>query len=96
MPRGRGWPRPGRFPISVRYGPPLEPLDDVRSFSERMAAAIARLMDEDRTTWFESLRREAGGGTPAAGGPAAGGWRRVWESTRPISRVPERVLGPRR
>src|SRR5205823_140693 len=65
MPRGRGWPRPGRFPISIRYGPRLDPRGgDVRSLSEDMAAAIARLTNEDRTTWFESLRREAEGATP--------------------------------
>jgi 1-acyl-sn-glycerol-3-phosphate acyltransferase len=85
MPRGRGWPRTGRFPISIRYGPAIEPVGEVRELSERMASAIARLMDEDRTTWFESLRRESEGATPAVSGPDGAPWRRVWESTRPIS-----------
>jgi 1-acyl-sn-glycerol-3-phosphate acyltransferase len=87
MPRGRGWPRKGRFPISVRYGPPIhaEPEEDVRGLSERMGSSIARLMDEDRTTWWESLRREATGATPSVAGPDGAKWRRVWESTAPIA-----------
>jgi 1-acyl-sn-glycerol-3-phosphate acyltransferase len=96
MPRGRGWPRAGRFPISIRYGRPLAPKGDPRSFSEGMSAAIARLIDEDRTTWFESLRREAEGATPSPGGPEAAPWRRVWESTKPIARTPERVWARKR
>ena len=97
MPRGRGWPRAGRFPISMRYGPRLDPRGgDVRSFSEDMSAAIARLMDEDRTSWFESLRREAAGATPATSGPTGARWRRVWESSRPISRERDRVWASKR
>jgi 1-acyl-sn-glycerol-3-phosphate acyltransferase len=96
MPRGRGWPRSGRFPISIRYGSPLTPKGEARAFSEDMAAAIARLIDEDRTTWFESLRREAEGSTPSPSGPEAADWRRVWESTKPISRPRDRVWSKRR
>ena len=96
MPRGRGWPRGGRFPISIRYGPALVPSGDGRAFSERMASSIARLMDEDRTSWFESLRREAAGETPAVTGPQGAHWRRVWESTRPIARNRAGVWSPRR
>jgi 1-acyl-sn-glycerol-3-phosphate acyltransferase len=87
MPRGRGWPRAGRFPISVRYGPPIrpEPHDDVAGLSSRMLQGISRLWDEDRSTWWESLRREATGETPAPSGPDGAPWRRVWESTRPLT-----------
>jgi 1-acyl-sn-glycerol-3-phosphate acyltransferase len=88
MPRGRGWPRPGRFPLSVRFGPPLrlEVGEDFGSFSRRMQQALARLWDEDATTWWESLRREAEGTTPPLSGPPGPRWRRVWESTRPLPR----------
>jgi 1-acyl-sn-glycerol-3-phosphate acyltransferase len=87
MPRGRGWPRAGRFPVSVRYGPAIRAgrEDDVRAFSERTRDGIARLMDEDRTTWWESMRREADGVTPDVLGPDGAAWRRVWEATAPIS-----------
>src|SRR5947208_16491502 len=94
MPRGLGWPRPGRFPVSLRYGPPLRPEadEDARGFSSRMHAAMARLMDEDGTTWWESIRREAQGATPPVSGPDGARWRRVWESTRPIAdRRPSKV-----
>lgn len=89
MPRGRSWPRPGRFPVSVRYGPPVtpEPGEDHRAFSRRMFGGVARLWDEDRTTWWESLHRSARQETPAPHGPAAPRWRRVWEASRPIERV---------
>jgi 1-acyl-sn-glycerol-3-phosphate acyltransferase len=86
MPRGRGWPRPGRFPISVRYGQPIigEPDTNVREFSDRMAQGIARLIDEDRTTWWDSLKRESAGDTPSVMGTGPR-WRRIWESSAPIA-----------
>jgi 1-acyl-sn-glycerol-3-phosphate acyltransferase len=94
MPRGRAWPARGRYPVSVRFGPPLRPApgDDHRDLSARLTQAVARLWDEDRTTWWESLKREASGQTPRPSGPDAARWRRVWEATRPIDRRgPERA-----
>jgi 1-acyl-sn-glycerol-3-phosphate acyltransferase len=92
MPRGRGWPIPGRPPISVRFGPPIAPRadEDLRSLSRRIQRGIARVYDEDASTWWESKRREADGLTPPMTGPAGPRWRRVWESTRPVAR-PERT-----
>jgi 1-acyl-sn-glycerol-3-phosphate acyltransferase len=88
MPRGRSWPLKGRFPISVRFGPALrlQEDEDFRSFSRRMQQAMARLWDEDASNWYGSLRRQAEGSTPPMSGPQAPKWRRVWESSRPISR----------
>jgi 1-acyl-sn-glycerol-3-phosphate acyltransferase len=86
MPRGRSWPRKGRFPITVRYGQPIvpEPNEDFRSVAARVMQAVARLWDEDRTDWYRSLRREAEGLTPSPSGPTAARWRRIWESSRPL------------
>jgi 1-acyl-sn-glycerol-3-phosphate acyltransferase len=86
MPRGRAWPRPGRPPVSVRFGRPLvpEPGEEVRALSRRMQHALARLWDEDATTWWASLRREAEGRTPSLAGPEGARWRRIWEATRPL------------
>jgi 1-acyl-sn-glycerol-3-phosphate acyltransferase len=94
MPRGRGWPQPGRYPISVRYGAPIRPAEGetARAFLERLTDAVAGLWDEDRTTWWESLRRSAKEGTPRPSGPDGPRWLRVWEASRPISRPrPPRV-----
>jgi 1-acyl-sn-glycerol-3-phosphate acyltransferase len=94
MPRGRAWPNRGRFPVSLRFGPPLVPRpgEDHRGLSLRLTQAVARLWDEDATTWWESLKREAAGETPRPSGPDAARWRRVWEATRPIRpRVSERA-----
>jgi 1-acyl-sn-glycerol-3-phosphate acyltransferase len=97
MPRGRGWPRGGRFPISVRYGPALhpDPSDEIRAFSDRMRAGIARLMDEDKTSWWESLRRQADGAAPDVDGPDGAPWRRVWAATAPISAPRHRAVWDR-
>jgi len=86
MPRGRSWPRRGRFPITVRYGDPIVPDEDedFRSVAGRLMQAVARLWDEDRTDWYRSLRREAEGLTPPPSGPTAARWRRIWESSRPL------------
>ncbi len=99
MPRGRSWPLPGRFPISVRFGPPLraEEGEDFRSLSRRLQQALARVWDEDGTTWWESLRHEAEGTTPSMAGPEGPRWRRVWEATRPPPRRrPSRVWPAKR
>jgi 1-acyl-sn-glycerol-3-phosphate acyltransferase len=86
MPRGKGWPAKGRLPVSVRYGRPVHPRDgeNATDFNERMRAALALTLSEDRSTWWDALRG-ATAGTPAAlDGPAAARWRRTWEASRPI------------
>jgi 1-acyl-sn-glycerol-3-phosphate acyltransferase len=94
MPRGRGWPRKGRFPISVRYGEPVfpEPTDDSPSFSARLQEGLAQTWEEDAGSWWEARRRAARGEVRPPVGPDGPQWRRVWEATRPIDRRrPERV-----
>lgn len=89
MPRGRSWPAPGRKPVSVRLGRPVRPQEGEtpQGFNERMMDSLARLLDEDRTTWWESLKREARGEVPAPHGPHAAPWRRMWEASRPLPAV---------
>lgn len=88
MPKGRGWPRPGRPPVSVRYGRPLRPEEGEthQQLSLRMQQAVAQLFDEDRTTWWEALRRAEKGETPSLHGPVGPRWLRTWEGSRPIAR----------
>jgi 1-acyl-sn-glycerol-3-phosphate acyltransferase len=88
MPRGRSWPLKGRLPVSVRFGAALrqEEGEDFRALSRRMQQSLGRLWDEDASTWYASLRREAQGATPSMSGPQAPRWRRVWESSRPLAR----------
>lgn len=83
MPRGRSWPRPGRPEVHVRYGAAIRPADgeSVRAFGPRVAAAVATLLDEDRTDWYAAARRAAQGRTPSPAGPAVARWRRVWDTT---------------
>ena len=87
MPRGRAWPRPGRLPVRIRYGPPVWPApgDDAAALTDRVHAAVSRLLDEDATDWYGSVRRAAAAETPAITGPPVARWRRVWESTAPVS-----------
>jgi 1-acyl-sn-glycerol-3-phosphate acyltransferase len=97
MPRGRSWPARGRVPISVRFGPPLlpEPGEESGSFSRRMQQGLARLWDEDDTTWWQSLRRQAEGATPPLSGPEGPRWRRVWEAGKPAPRRGAARVWPR-
>lgn len=86
MPRGRSWPRAGRASVSVRFGPAVRAAE-AESHGEltaRLTTALSRLADEDRTTWWESVRREALGTTPSLSGPDGATWRRVWEASRPL------------
>jgi 1-acyl-sn-glycerol-3-phosphate acyltransferase len=92
MPRGRGWPKPGRPEVHVRYGRPVHQADGEapRDFARRIETAVATLLDEDRTDWYGAARRAAAGTTPAASGPAVAHWRRVWEaSASPVSQRPK-------
>jgi len=86
MPRGRGWPIPGRPSVAVRYGDPLTPAEgeSAREFAPKISAAVSALLDEESTTWYEARRRVAAGASPSQSGPDAARWRRVWESTAPI------------
>lgn len=63
MPRGRGWPRPGRPRVSVRYGRPLylRPDEGVREFRVRLVQAVARLWAEEELGWYGALRAAAQG-----------------------------------
>lgn len=85
MPRGRAWPKPGRPEVHVRYGRPLRPAggEDAHELGDRIAAAVATLLDEDRSDWYAAARRAAAGLTPAASGPEVAHWRRVWAASAP-------------
>lgn len=87
MPKGRGWPVSGRPPVHVRFGRPLWPEEGERSrdLIARVRASLEALIDEDKTTWWESYNRALKGETPSGAGPDAAHWRRMWESSRPTS-----------
>jgi hypothetical protein len=72
----------------VRFGAPLFPEEGEthQSFTARMTQAIAELLDEDRTTWWEALQRAERGETPPPYGPSGPEWLKRWEGTRPIER----------
>lgn len=95
MPRGAGWPAPGRRQLTIRFGEPIRPRPDesVRDFAPRVKDAVAALLDEDRTTWWEARRRAAAGAVPDPSGPDVAAWRRVWAQTEsPVADAPARKL----
>lgn len=83
MPRGQGWPSPGRRPVTVRFGEAVtpEPGESARDFAPRVRDAVAALLDEDSTTWWEARQRVARGTTPDPAGPDVAQWRRVWSQS---------------
>jgi 1-acyl-sn-glycerol-3-phosphate acyltransferase len=85
MPRGQGWPAPGRRPLTIRFGEPLRPEagESAHDFAPRVLDGVAALLDEDRTTWWQARRRAAEGATPDPSGPQVAQWRRVWQQTQP-------------
>ena len=99
MPRGAGWPgrdEGGRRQLTVRFGEPLRAREGetVRDYAPRVREAVAALLDEDSTTWWEAQRRRATGSTPDPGGPDVATWRRVWAQTESPAGDPP--SGPRR
>jgi 1-acyl-sn-glycerol-3-phosphate acyltransferase len=94
MPKGRTWPRSGRPPVTLRYGTPFWPRegDTHQDLSRRMSASVAELFHEERSTWWEAIRRGQRGETPSLVGPLGPDWVRRWEGSRPVRRGgPERV-----
>jgi 1-acyl-sn-glycerol-3-phosphate acyltransferase len=79
MPRGRGWPRPGRTRVAVRYGAPIHPQpgETPRELAPRIATAVQELIAEDATSWW-AVQRRSGAAEQA---PPPGSWRRIWEQT---------------
>jgi 1-acyl-sn-glycerol-3-phosphate acyltransferase len=63
MPRGRGWPQPGRPRIAIRYGRPMHPREGEKAgeFRDRMVEAVARLAAEEELGWYGALRAVADG-----------------------------------
>jgi 1-acyl-sn-glycerol-3-phosphate acyltransferase len=92
MPKGRGWPKPGRPPVHVRYGRPIAPRDGegTLELNARVAAAIERLLDEDNTDWYAAALRASAQTTPPSSGPPVADWRRVWASTAGPASGPSR------
>ena len=81
MPRGSSWPVRGRPRVSVRYGAPIKPAagDTVRGLAPRISAAVAALVAEDATSWWDVQRAPQ----PTAIDPPPGSWRRTWQQSTP-------------
>lgn len=97
MPRGQGWPSPGRKPLTIRFGEPLRPVqgEAVPDFADRLRNAVGSLLDEEQSTWWEARRRAARGATPDPSGPDVAQWRRVWAQCE-SPQVPGSERGHRR
>jgi 1-acyl-sn-glycerol-3-phosphate acyltransferase len=86
MPRGRSWPKPGRPPVRIRFGLPIRPLEGERpaAFSDRLRQGLGKVLEEDRSGWWNAIRLDASGELFDPGGPEVATWRRKWESSRPV------------
>lgn len=86
MPRGRNWPKAGRPRVAVHIGRPLSAAEGetIPEFSNRMLAAVTQLWAEEDLGWWGAMRAAENGRLPDPSGPQASGWRRHWESTRPL------------
>ena len=87
MPRGQNWPSRGRRQLTLRFGEPIFPGEDEspRALAPRIRTAVAALLDEERSTWWEARRRAAQEATPDPSGPDVAPWRRVWEQTATLT-----------
>ncbi len=83
MPRGRGWPVPGRRAVSVRFGAPLRlrPEENAKHLTDRVRLAVKQLCAEDASTWWDSIKPSAAASEEAAE-PAR--WRRIWDAGAPV------------
>jgi len=79
MPQGTTWPRKGRPRVAVRYGAPItaQPAESGEVYTARIHRAVADLIDEDATTWWQVSRGAGGSGAEL---PDAR-WRRIWQQS---------------
>ncbi|HEU5484862.1 MAG TPA: lysophospholipid acyltransferase family protein, partial [Microlunatus sp.] len=86
LPQGSRWPRRGRPRVAVRYGPALvaQPAESAEVLTARIHRAVADLVDEDATTWWQV--RSLSGRPPAeldtgrtVDDVPASRWRRIWQ-----------------
>lgn len=78
MPRGSKWPVAGRPRVSVRYGPPIRsrPGELPEDLTQRIFAAVKKLLAEDAASWWETQR-----GSVDMPEPPASSWRRIWQQS---------------
>lgn len=57
---------------------------------------MARLLDEDATDWYASMRRAAEERTPDPAGEEIAEWRKVWAATESPDPDPDRIRAWRR
>lgn len=57
--------------------------EEVRGFTARINAEVTRLLTEDASTWWESLRAPEPV-SPARGTPPPARWRQIWDATEPV------------
>lgn len=86
MPRGRNWPMPGRPPVRIRFGLPIRAVAGERpaAFSDRLREGLGKVLEEDRSGWWNAIRLDAEGRLFDPGGPDVAVWRRTWETSRPV------------
>jgi 1-acyl-sn-glycerol-3-phosphate acyltransferase len=84
MPQGSRWPRRNRPRVAVRYGAALEaqPAESAEVFTARIHRAVADLIAEDTTTWWQ-VQRRSGQGDGAGRGASVpeARWRRIWQQS---------------
>jgi 1-acyl-sn-glycerol-3-phosphate acyltransferase len=89
MPRGRGWPVPGRRPVSVRFGAPLRlhAGENAKQLTDRIRLSVSRLCAEDSSTWWESISSSKSSSCDSADSADSADkarWRRVWDAGAPV------------
>jgi hypothetical protein len=57
--------------------------EEVRGFTARINAEVTRLLTEDASTWWESLRAPEPV-SPTRGTPPPARWRQIWDATEPV------------
>jgi 1-acyl-sn-glycerol-3-phosphate acyltransferase len=98
MPRGQAWPSFGRPQVRVSFGHALraEAGESANRFTRRLEEGVAVLLDEQRSDWWSSLRRQHTGRTPDRRGPQVAAWRRRWDLLEPDPPPTRRRVWPGR
>lgn len=88
MPPGMNWPHAGRPRVTLRFGNACRPErgESAAALSRRVEARLLAMLEEERTTWWQAMRRGERTDDAGTSAPPSSRWRQIWQSSEPLAK----------